>query len=380
MKLLIHFGIYKTGSSYLQYLCANNRAHLVERGIYFPPSKEDKKMLEGLISKGNAGNLEYLLFHQQRKAVEQQFEAWRKKAEEQKCDKVLISAEALVHQLALKAPLDVLVEVAQSAGFQEIRAIGFFRDLVDHAISTYKHRAKSGRHPDLKGWIENTYETPVLLQRLLNRLDEHPNIQFTLRSFRKDGGWMKQAFFEDWLSVKLPDFTSKAAVNTSLSLSEIKVLQGLKVVFPRTLDILVRRLQTLPSAQKAKDKSLENYTRAIFYEHLKQHQNLLNQLSLYFKEGENIHLGNPHSYDLLEEKPIAQLQLSPEQWVAIQEGIAFLSSSKGLKIRLRRKLGLLIKFSKMILATNKQVSISLNMLYPKKTNSGFTDSLSIKKQ
>ncbi len=53
IKLYLHLGYHKTGSSFLQTMFAQNRDYLLENDIYFPYSKGDKNMLKGIISPGN---------------------------------------------------------------------------------------------------------------------------------------------------------------------------------------------------------------------------------------------------------------------------------------------------------------------------------------
>ncbi len=169
MKLFIHFGIYKAGSSYLQYVLANSRTYLLDKGIYFPNSLQDKKMLQGLISPGNADGLEEVLKVKNEKGLQRLLRQWIEAAEKKQCDRVLLSAEALVHQLAKKDTLEFLEKVTKDSGYTEIHAMGFFRDLTEHALSTYKHRAKSGKIPDYETWVKEVYETPQLLRALAER-------------------------------------------------------------------------------------------------------------------------------------------------------------------------------------------------------------------
>ena len=89
MKLFIHFGIYKAGSSYLQYVLANSRTYLLDKGIYFPNSLQDKKMLQGLISPGNADGLEEVLKVKNEKGLQQLLGQWKEAAERKQCDRVL---------------------------------------------------------------------------------------------------------------------------------------------------------------------------------------------------------------------------------------------------------------------------------------------------
>jgi hypothetical protein len=206
MKLYIHFGIYKAGSSYIQYICANERAYLNANSIYFPRSTEDEKMKKGLISKGNADVLDLEMKAEDESKITMILKQWYEEAERMNCKAVLISAEALVHQLAIQNRLDKIIVSAESIGFTKIMAMGFFRDLADHALSTYKHRAKSGRIPDYMHWVSQVYETPKLFENLSQVMTSDHGIEWTLRKFQKDSDFLKAAFFKDWLRIEVPNF------------------------------------------------------------------------------------------------------------------------------------------------------------------------------
>ena len=85
MKLYIHFGIYKAGSSYIQYICANQRDFLEKNKIYFPTSVEDQKMTSGLISKGNADGLEAALKSEVGQKVTKVLQHWYEDAKKGEC-------------------------------------------------------------------------------------------------------------------------------------------------------------------------------------------------------------------------------------------------------------------------------------------------------
>ncbi len=372
MKLYIHFGIYKTGSSYLQTLCALHRDQLKEKGVYFPASTEDHKMMRGEISKGNAGNLEYLIFHQLREQLEQKLEAWRKQAEEQKCDKVLISAEALVHQLAMKKSLELLIRASRSAGFTAIDTMGFFRDLVPHAISTYKHRAKSGKYADVHKWVKESYETPVLLGRLHRRLQEKHSIAFRLREYKKNSEWMAECFFSDWLNVDFVNETTQSQqVNTSLTLSEIACMQQLKEQYPQSAGIFLKALQAIPASEKARDLTRENHLKALFYSALNKHEKLLDNLSDFLNGAEKLHLYTgeitpikPEQYHRL------PLSLSSNQLNAFLKAIKKSRSLRSKLLRIKRIAGRIsLQIDKRFFRKNRPNAIALEELYAKGTHS-----------
>jgi hypothetical protein len=292
MELYIHFGIYKAGSSYLQYICANTRSHLQKHGYFYPYSKEDHKMIAGLISKGNADGLELALKNADSKRLCSILKNWLNEAKKNNCDKVLVSAEALVHQLAKLQQIGLLEQAAQVVGFQKIHAMGFFRDLADHALSTYKHRAKSGKIKDFEKWVSKDYETPDLLINLSSSIKKFPEIKWTFRKFQKDSRFLEDAFFIDWLNIETPIFDKRTLVNESLTLSEIRLMQLLLNTYPRVLDLFIDRFKAIPKRKKAKDLDLEvNFkNKAIML--LKPKMDSLNQINAFFTPSEILVLGS----------------------------------------------------------------------------------------
>ena len=284
MKLYIHFGIYKAGSSYLQYICANQREYLNSNSIYFPSSKEDKKMISGLISKGNADGLDLALKNEDESQIGSILQQWYTEAKVKNCDRVLISAEALVHQLAQQKRLDLIKTAASAIGFKEIKTMGFFRDLADHALSTYKHRAKSGKIPDYVHWVSEVYETPKLIGNLSLVINHNKDIQWTLRKFKKDSEFLKLAFFKDWLGIEIPKFETRPNVNESITLSEVKVMNHIRKAYPTVTDFFYEELKALPKKAKAKDLVLDNYILSTFISHLAPFRNLIESLNVFFFE------------------------------------------------------------------------------------------------
>jgi hypothetical protein len=334
MKLYIHFGIYKAGSSYIQYICANQRDYLNSNSIYFPRSTEDEKMKKGLISKGNADGLEMAMKSEDESKITTILKQWYEEAEKMNCKAVLISAEALVHQLAIPNRLNQIIVSAKSLGFTKIMAMGFFRDLADHALSTYKHRAKSGRIPDYRHWVSQVYETPKLFENLSQVMASDHSIEWTLRKFQKDSDFLKAAFFKDWLRIEVPDFQTRPNVNESVTLSEIKVMNHLCKLYPNVTDYFVNDLKALASHLKAKNTGLQQHFLSTFAKALSQNQNCLDQLNVFFQEGERLVLNN-QSIDIENiEPPVA---LSEQQLEVIRNRMQFFNTTKGRKVLIRRQ-------------------------------------------
>jgi hypothetical protein len=336
MKLYIHFGIYKAGSSYIQYICANQRDYLCANSIYFPRSVEDKKIKKGLISKGNADGLELGMKLEDESKITTTLKQWYEEAEKMNCKAVLISAEALVHQLAIQNRLNQIIVCAESIGFTKIRAMGFFRDLADHALSTYKHRAKSGRIPDYKYWVSHLYETPKLFVNLSQVMASDHNIEWSLRKFQKDSDFLKVAFFKDWLGIDVPDFQTRPNVNESVTLSEVKLMNHINNLYPTVTDYFVNDLKALSSSIKAKDKSLQDYIFNVFSKELVHRKKSINQINTFFQKEEYLEIGEFKNFNPASKEP--SLELSEEQVIVLINRMHFFKTFTGKKILIRRKL------------------------------------------
>jgi hypothetical protein len=292
-------------------------------------------MKKGVISKGNADGLELGMKSEDESKITTTLKQWYEEAEKMNCKAVLISAEALVHKLAIQNRLNKIIVSAESIGFTKIMAMGFFRDLADHALSTYKHRAKSGRIPDYRHWVSQMYETPKLFENLSHVMTLDHSIEWTLRKFQKDSDFLKIAFFKDWLKIEVPNFQTKPNVNESVTLSEIKVMNHLCKLYPNVTDYFVNDLKAIASHLKAKDTGLQQHFLSTFAKALSQNQNCLDQLNVFFQEGERLVLQN-QSIDIENiEPPVA---LSEQQLEVITQRMQFFKTTKGKKILIRRQI------------------------------------------
>jgi hypothetical protein len=331
----VHFGIYKAGSSYIQYLCANLREQLINHGIFFPESPNDNAMLRGRISPGNAGNLKVFLENGAFEQVIALLKKWRKKAEVLDCRKVLVSAEALVHVLATKKGLNTLTQAANEAGFKNIHAFGFFRDLVDHAISTYKHRAKGGRHQDFEHWVSSVYEAPMVLNNLFEVHQDY-QIQWTFRKFQLDSGFMRDAFFKNWLGFNFTEWPDKPKVNESVTLSEVLIMQEISNHYANVANYFVDQFKALAKSKKAKDEDLEQCYKATAYKVLSKFNDKLKSWNYYFPKNEQIAIIGQKPMNDKETVDNMSLQLSQSQVKQLIELINFFYTPKGYWIRLKK--------------------------------------------
>lgn len=333
MKLYLHAGLYKTASSFLQTLCVRHADTLAQQGIHFPSSRDDARMRAGRITPGNGGPLADLLKQGDREGVSKLLTGWAATAPRQ-TNGILISAEAAVHPLATAEGRATLTEAGRMAGFDQIKILLYIRDLVDHALSTYRHRAKAGLIPDFTNWISHTYETPRVLAGLLDARAESA-FDWTWRGFKRDTAFLANAFFADWLGVKTPSWADLPRVNESVSISEIRVLNRLVKSYPLVMDYFIDALKDLDRAAKADDRMIEASYRSVAASVLAPKQALIDRINEKLPAGESIDLGEAVTQSAIAE-PLREALLSEPQIAVILNRIDYFNTWPGRAVLLRR--------------------------------------------
>lgn len=311
MNLYIHFGIYKTGSSFLQTMCGRNRELLEKSGYYFPKSTREKDLLAGRISPGNGNGISVLLKNGDQEKISSLVGEWASEAIARRCNKILISAEAIIHPISTHKGLDTLIKAVEQNGIEKIRAFGYFRDLTDHCLSTYKHRAKRGTIPDFEAWVANSYETVSVLKKFLQVFKKYP-IEWKFRKYSKNANFMATSFFQDWLKIDvLPPIPEKKQINISLSLSELLLIQQIAHVTPSLVSLVYQELIAIHGKDKADDNVLENAYRQIIGIHLSRGNEVIEALNILLPETEQLQpipKQNQNSA-ILEEASLTKMQM-----------------------------------------------------------------------
>lgn len=225
--LYLHCGYHKTGSSFLQTMFSNNRSILNNKGIYYPYSDMEYEMQSGINTYGNGKVLADALKKLDIDTATHTIEKDLKTAQTEGARSLLYSTEVFFHFFAKEGALQTLQHASAAAGITRIEALIYFRDPVSHALSTYKHRAKSGDHADFKDWITNRYETMGLLDSFCSYRSKY-DIVWSCRKYRSGSGFMTRSAFVEWLGTEMPEIPEYDRVNSSLMLSEIVLLQGVK--------------------------------------------------------------------------------------------------------------------------------------------------------
>lgn len=260
-KIYFHIGTEKTGSSYLQKVCALNRSWLEQSGIYFPSGGRDETLItKGTVSPGNARELAELIEAGEWDKVEDWLEKRIELSRGRSCNSLLLSHELLFACFARKGVIENLLERVRKFGVEQVSALLFVRDPVDHAISLYKHRGKSGIIGSLREWIRSRYSTAIELADLIDVFD-HNLICMNARKYRKDSNYLLAAFFKDWLGIGEPPLLPEGLVNPSLTFSEIELLRKLAKTRPWDVSLFYRKLLAVSPEAKADNDSLEGSAR-----------------------------------------------------------------------------------------------------------------------
>lgn len=319
--LYLHCGAHKTGSSFLQTLFSRNREFLQKSGIHYPVSNAEYDMQMGNISPGNGKDLSSNLREKGLSEVLNILRNGVKEAENRECHSLLYSAESLFHTFVKDEKVERIYEAAQSAGFTSVKALVYLRDPVSHALSTYKHRAKRGDHPDFRLWVRSKYETMDLLQALNRYYNQFP-VEWSCRLYRPDSEFMAQSSFGDWLKTTVPPIPADDRVNRSLSLNEIRLLQILKTADPKVIPFLQDEFSRLDINQKNRDDEIEYRYKKVAFEELKKHLSLLHEINKLMPEGEELGLAEKLSCNNATDADIQEsVSLSPAQAEALMNGI-----------------------------------------------------------
>ena len=264
MKLFLHAGTEKTGSSHIQTLCVNGRGHLESAGIWFPEgiARHEKRMCAGLVSAGNA----FVISEQARQgdhaSVLAELVRHREAAQSRDCRAVFLTSELLLPYCSAPGTWRRLFENCRQAGFGSICMLLMLRDPMDQFISLYKHRSKAGTAPDIESWAEQGYQLPHDLRSFRVQVADE-NVSLVVRRYSRAPGTLDRIFFDDWLGVPKPEVALPVTVNPSLTLSELFLIRQMAETRPGLVAPLYNALVVVPARDKVQGRELEAHARSV---------------------------------------------------------------------------------------------------------------------
>ena len=289
MKLYLHIGTNKTGSSSLQYFFQKNRLNLLNHDVYYPESKWDTKIEEGKISPGNGYMLATIILNGSQVDLQDYLSKLITETRQRAVNKILLSNEVLIRILSDKNNLDKLNYALKDCNFEQVILVCYIRNYYDHALSLFKHRNKSGKYLDYDNWLVHDYETLRLLSDFICFYRSVSQINWVFREYMKDGLSCVQDFTSNVLGLEIPNSSSVAKVNMGLSMS---MLLCTAFVYPWIkLNSIVLNDIFLKSGFRI-DYDNENRLKCFFFSRyqclLSQRTDIINWTKLVFGEDTNL--------------------------------------------------------------------------------------------
>lgn len=219
-------------------------------------------MATGQISAGNGRDLAQRIRLQRWDLVKGQLNTAVDDAQHRGCETVLFSSEWLLSVFAERALLESFIALVQELSAERIRFLLVLRDPVDQFLSLYKHRAKRGTAGNVAAWAQDGYRLPHELAGFRAALQGF-DAGLAVGKYGRESGALDELFFRQWLNIETPDAAVPAAVNPSLTLSELELLRLLAERRSSLVMPLYDRLLAMDTNLKVQGRELEAYARAI---------------------------------------------------------------------------------------------------------------------
>lgn len=229
--LLLHIGLGKTGTSYLQALLRLNRDMLQERfAISYPPRDEPAEAIATTITTGNGSSL-----LESPESFAEALTEYRGPPEAH----LLFSNEGLWKALATAPDLSFLPNMARSAGFVQVRLLLFVRDPIAHIASLSQQKIKRGGDTstiDTHIAEDRTFET---VADLLDRLDALDGVETTLRNYTACSKHLPEAL-AGWLGIPVDALVlpPAARINRSLTRGELELQRAFNRVLQSNFSLV----------------------------------------------------------------------------------------------------------------------------------------------
>ena len=287
MKLYLHIGTEKTGSSFIQSYLANNRKTLEKHQIHFPKAGIfESSMKNGKISPGNAGDLNEMLEKQEWKKISTWLGNLKNEALSIETNKILLSNELLIKSFSDNDILSGFLKILKELDIELGKMFLIIRNPTSQALSLYKHRSKNGVMQPIEKWLEEGYVLKNNLENFYINID-HNNVQMAQYPYKKDSHYLIDKLINHWLNLNQEVIIEKnTAVNQSLTLSELKFLSAIKSKDSFLAKRFYDQMLHLPSKMKSKDEFINHCYLQTIDAYLSNGQSLWLECNRRMTEGE----------------------------------------------------------------------------------------------
>ena len=304
MKLKLHIGHGKTGSSYLQSWFACNSRLLFENHAIFYPG-DHKHAEKGHFSTGNRKELDEIIESRRPRR-------WIQKNLRQFSEKRLIpntlffSFEGLTRQFSMYR--NKIVRSAELLGISDIDVLLIVRDPLDHACSVYNQMVKRhGYFGSLDEWLEVYDFTDHLLQTIQELSENRDLWNLRIEHYDKVSTSLSDLAI-DWLNTPPSSFynqTPNSIVNRSLTYEELFLMRivNKKLSVDKSRLLGERLVNQFPESTSFNPKPSSNSSRR-FVEKWNEKVETINSL---IPIGAQLHLDTSASYKQKEESDFINL-------------------------------------------------------------------------
>ncbi|WP_127844466.1 hypothetical protein [Psychroflexus aestuariivivens] len=286
MKLYIHIGTEKTGSSFLQSYLAKNRQMLAKHGVHFPEAGlREADMLSGKISPGNASELNTLLSQKSWAKVEQWLKMKYKATKNNNCNQLLLSNEILVKTFSGQTTLSNFIKVASDQGFELQPLLLIIRDPVGQALSLYKHRSKNGDMMPIHQWLREKYNLAHCIRNFYQNIEDL-NVVLNQYAYQKNSKYLVDLCINKWMGLDEQITIEHTSVNPSLTLSELKLMSQIKVQNAYLSNMFYKQMIEIPDEQKSDESNLKSFYKDVIAQHLVKYQNVWEMCNINMTNGQ----------------------------------------------------------------------------------------------
>jgi hypothetical protein len=338
MKLYLHIGSEKTGSSFLQSYLTKNRLMLKSHSLYFSDAgNHEADMLSGTISPGNASELNALLIQKSWLEVEHWMKNKYKAAKTNGCTKLLLSNEILIKTFSETDVLARFIEITKEQGFALQDLFLVIREPVDQALSLYKHRSKRGEMLPIADFLKHKY---ILADCLQNFYQNIKILKIGLKQYpyQKNSGYLVDVCINKWLNLSENVEIEHTSVNPSLTLSELKLLSEIKKQDAFLVKPFYDYMIAIAINQKSEDIYLKNYYKYVITNYLIKYDKLWQRCNSYMTEGQIV---KPEITDKIQNQEFVGYSFSETQ---VSEISRYLNLNNNKSFRKEKLISSLKKF------------------------------------
>ena len=321
MKLYLHIGTEKTGSSFIQSYLANNRRMLSQHGIYFPKAgMREADMQSGRISPGNASELNTLLVHKSWTKVEQWLKDKYKAVKANECNKLLLSNEVLIKTFSETNVLEKFIKISKSVDFDLQDLLLIIREPIAQALSLYKHRSKNGDMLPIIEWLESKYSLADCLKNFYRHIKDL-NVGLKQYPYKTDSQYLVEVCVKKWLGLNENIKIEHTSVNPSLTLSELKLMSEIKKQDAFLAKTFYNSMIAIPSEQKSDDIYAKTFYKTAISDHLYKQKEVWGVCNSNMTEG-RIALPEPKVHENIEKQKVIEFSFSEIQLMNITQLIS----------------------------------------------------------